>query len=64
MKELGAASADERPALGALANELKQHIETALDEHLAALSSTRRPAGGVDVTLPGRVRPRSAVSIR
>ncbi len=54
MKALGAASPEERPALGQQINELKQHIETVLDEHLAALSSARRPAGGVDVTLPGR----------
>jgi len=55
MKALGAVSPDQRPALGQQINELKQHIETALDERLAALTSTRRPAGAVDVTLPGRV---------
>ena len=31
MKALGAASADERPALGQQINEFKQHIETLLD---------------------------------
>ena len=55
MKALGAASPDQRPALGQQINELKQHIETALDQRLASLSSARRPAGAVDVTLPGRV---------
>ncbi len=54
MKALGAASPDERPALGQQINELKQHIEAVLDERAAALSATRRPAGSVDVTLPGR----------
>jgi phenylalanyl-tRNA synthetase alpha chain len=54
MKALGAASPEERPALGQQINEFKQHIEIVLDERLAALSSARRPAGSVDVTLPGR----------
>ena len=54
MKALGAASPAERPALGQQINELKQHIESALDQRAAALSSSRRPAGAVDVTLPGR----------
>ena len=55
MKALGAVPPDQRPALGQQINDLKQHIETALDERLAALTSARRPAGAVDVTLPGRV---------
>lgn len=55
MKALGAASPDQRPALGQQINDLKQHIETALDQRIASLSSARRPAGAVDVTLPGRV---------
>jgi phenylalanyl-tRNA synthetase alpha chain len=55
MKALGAASPEERPQLGQQINELKQHIEAALDARLDALSATRRPAGAVDVTLPGRL---------
>ncbi len=55
MKALGAASPEERPQLGQRINELKQHIEAALDARLGALSATRRPAGAVDVTLPGRL---------
>jgi phenylalanyl-tRNA synthetase alpha chain len=55
MKALGAASPDERPAFGQQINEFKQHLEAAIDARLAALSSTRRPAGAVDVTLPGRL---------
>jgi phenylalanyl-tRNA synthetase alpha chain len=54
MKALGAAAPDERPALGQQINEFKQQIEKAIDERLASLSSARRPAGAVDVTLPGR----------
>ena len=54
MKALGAASVDERPLLGQQINLFKQFVETSLDERLVALSSSRRPAGAVDVTLPGR----------
>ena len=54
MKALGAASPDERPLLGQQINEFKQFVETSLDQRLATLSSTRGPAGAVDVTLPGR----------
>jgi phenylalanyl-tRNA synthetase alpha chain len=54
MKAVASAPADERPALGRLANELKQEIEAALDARRDAFASTRPPAGAVDVTLPGR----------
>ncbi len=54
MKALGAAAPADRPALGQQINELKQLIESALDQRAAAVSSSRRPAGAVDVTLPGR----------
>jgi phenylalanyl-tRNA synthetase alpha chain len=54
LKSLGSAPAGDRPRLGRLANELKQEIETALDERIAAAVSSRPPAGSVDVTLPGR----------
>jgi phenylalanyl-tRNA synthetase alpha chain len=54
MKAVAGAPADERPALGRLANELKQEIEAAIDAKRDALASSRQPAGAVDVTLPGR----------
>ena len=54
LKALGSAPADARPLLGKLANELKQQIETSLDERIAASESSRPPADAVDVTLPGR----------
>ena len=45
MKALGAASPDERPALGRQINELKQHIEEALDERRGgAVVTAARPA--------------------
>jgi phenylalanyl-tRNA synthetase alpha chain len=53
LREVASAPPDRRPALGKLANELKQHVEA----QIAALgaASARRPAGdAVDVTLPGR----------
>jgi phenylalanyl-tRNA synthetase alpha chain len=55
MKAVAAASPEDRPSLGRLANELKTEIEQALDEKRAAAQTTRRPADAVDVTLPGRV---------
>ena len=54
LKQLGTLAPDQRRETGALVNELKTEIETALDERRAALSASRPPAGAVDVTLPGR----------
>jgi phenylalanyl-tRNA synthetase alpha chain len=55
LKALGSAPPQERPRLGQLANALKQDIESQLDARLATSTASRRPAGSVDVTLPGRV---------
>ena len=54
LKALGSAAPDERRALGAEVNALKQHIETVLDAREQALASDA-PVTGVDITLPGRV---------
>jgi phenylalanyl-tRNA synthetase alpha chain len=54
LKALGAAPAEDRPRLGQLANELKQDIESRLASRVEEAARTRRPAGAVDVTLPGR----------
>jgi phenylalanyl-tRNA synthetase alpha chain len=54
LKALGQAPASERPRLGQLANTLKQDIEARLAERQAAVDATARPAGAVDITLPGR----------
>ena len=56
LKQLGTLAPDLRREAGALVNELKTEIETALDEQRATLSASR-PAGAVDVTLPGRELP-------
>jgi phenylalanyl-tRNA synthetase alpha chain len=61
MKTLGTLPPDGRREFGQLVNTLKTEIETALDEKRAALESTRRPAGAVDVTLPGRKLPMGRV---
>jgi phenylalanyl-tRNA synthetase alpha chain len=55
LKAVGSAPADERKALGAQANALKQEIETAIDAREAELAATAAPPGAVDVTLPGRL---------
>jgi phenylalanyl-tRNA synthetase alpha chain len=57
MELVGRATPDERRQVGRQANELKRAVESALAEREAALAATRRPAGAVDVTLPGRVPP-------
>ncbi len=54
MKTLAAAPVDQRPALGQEINELKREVESALEARATAVAATRRPAGAVDVTLPGR----------
>jgi len=56
LKAMAGASPDERRTLGRLANELKTHIESRLDERKASLAASRPVAGAVDVTLPGRRR--------
>ena len=54
LKTLGSAPPDVRPRLGKLANDLRQQIESQLDERIAAAEAGRPPAGAVDLTLPGR----------
>jgi phenylalanyl-tRNA synthetase alpha chain len=44
----------DRRAFGQLVNALKSRVEQALTERAMAAVATRRPAGAVDVTLPGR----------
>jgi phenylalanyl-tRNA synthetase alpha chain len=54
MDAIAKATPDEKRALGRLANELKKAIESAIAERETVLAASRRPAGAVDVTLPGR----------
>jgi phenylalanyl-tRNA synthetase alpha chain len=54
MERIARATAEEKKALGRGANELKKHVEAALAGREQELAATRRPAGAVDITLPGR----------
>jgi len=54
MELIARATPEQKKALGRGANELKKHVEAALAEREQALAATRRPAGAVDITLPGR----------
>ncbi|HVG83346.1 MAG TPA: phenylalanine--tRNA ligase subunit alpha [Vicinamibacterales bacterium] len=57
MERIARATPEEKKALGRGANELKKHVEAALAVRERELAAARRPAGAVDITLPGR-RPR------
>jgi phenylalanyl-tRNA synthetase alpha chain len=65
LRGLGALPADERPAVGALANEVKTAIVAQLESAGARLGAERLRRSldddRVDVTLPGRARPRGHV---
>jgi len=54
LKAAAAAPPDDRPALGRLANTLKQDVEDGLARRAEAVAADRPPPGAVDVTLPGR----------
>jgi phenylalanyl-tRNA synthetase alpha chain len=64
LRGLGALPAADRPAMGALANTVKDEITAALatrTAHLAAAALERAADERIDVTLPGRRRPRGHV---
>ncbi len=54
MEQLPTLPPADRRAFGQLVNALKSRIEQALTEREMSAAATRRPAGAVDVTLPGR----------
>ncbi len=60
LKEMGKLSAEERPIMGSLANEIRAYIETQLEQSGARLSqqalSARLAAETIDVSLPGAPR--------
>jgi len=60
LRGLGGLSAEERPAVGKVSNEVRAAIEAALDGRRSVLAadalSSRLTAEAVDVTLPGRRR--------
>ena len=55
MQMLGAAPPDQKKIIGRHANELKQAIEERWARYQEHAALAARPAGAVDVTLPGRV---------
>ncbi len=61
LRGLGTLSAEERPAAGKVANEVRVALEAALDARRDELSSAaldaQIAAGALDVTLPGRAQP-------
>lgn len=62
LKQLGSLSTEERPKAGALANQIKQALESALEERRTTLQSKMLEQSltseRLDVTLPGRTIPR------
>jgi phenylalanyl-tRNA synthetase alpha chain len=54
MAQIASAPPDQKKTIGRVANELKQAIESRWTAYQARSAATRRPAGAVDVTLPGR----------
>ena len=58
LRQLGSLTAEERPAMGQLANQLRSEIEEAIDKRREELSSAmmelKLVSEAVDVTLPGK----------
>ena len=55
MQAIAAAPPEQKRDIGRFANELKQAIDIRWTEYQTAAAATARPAGAIDVTLPGRV---------
>ena len=64
LRGIGALPAEDRPRVGAIANQVRQAIEAALDERGRELRkgavADRLRAEALDVTTPGRPIPRGA----
>jgi phenylalanyl-tRNA synthetase alpha chain len=65
LRGMGALSAEERPLIGQVANDVRAAIETVIDEKQAAYqaqeTANRLSAETIDVTLPGRPSPQGTV---
>ncbi|MCI8441891.1 MAG: phenylalanine--tRNA ligase subunit alpha [Provencibacterium sp.] len=61
LKQMGSLSAEERPKIGQLANEVRAHIEKEIEGRIATLKKAeldrRLLAEKIDVTLPGSMQP-------
>ena len=62
LRQMGSLSAQERPRMGALSNQLKVFMEHALDDKALSFA-TDKPVEGIDVTLPGRVLRRGSIHV-
>ena len=60
LKQMGSLSAEERPVMGQLANEVRANLENAIEERTAALREKalerRLEAEALDVTIPGKAQ--------
>jgi len=56
LRGLGGLTAEERPAVGAEANRVKEALSALLDERTASLAPGEEAGPAVDLTLPGRRR--------
>ncbi|MBW1708598.1 MAG: phenylalanine--tRNA ligase subunit alpha [Deltaproteobacteria bacterium] len=54
MRQMGSVSAEERPAVGQVANRVKTDLASAIKSKLEALSDAEEAKTSLDVTLPGR----------
>jgi len=55
LRQLGQLPAEERPAMGQMANQVKVRLEKAMEEKLAGMAAVPgTPQNTLDVTLPGR----------
>ena len=65
LKQMGGLSAEERPVIGQLANEIRANIENVISEKERLLSSAavleQLEKEKIDVTIPGKRRPRGSV---
>jgi phenylalanyl-tRNA synthetase alpha chain len=57
MQSIGGAPPDQKKHIGRYANDLKQAVEARWAQYVEQAQADARPAGAVDVTLPGRVPP-------
>ncbi len=60
LRGMGALTAEERPVIGQLANEVRSYLEARLDDMLQSLAAKERGLKliqeTIDITMPGRVR--------
>jgi phenylalanyl-tRNA synthetase alpha chain len=65
LRSMGQLGAEERPKIGAIANTVKEALQTSLDQQRAALESAQiqaqLEAEALDVTMPGIYRPQGRI---